>query len=92
LDKVEAMEIVRSQIEQIVLTPKAEGGLDIHLCGDLARIMQLCEAGECKSERPGRGGPGEDYRWLRGLATPYAGRSNRITRPRESPTTASPSS
>jgi site-specific DNA recombinase len=56
--KAEAMEIVRSQIEQITLTPSAGGGLDVHLYGDLARILQLCEAGDDKSERPGAGGPG----------------------------------
>ena len=51
--KAEAMEIVRSQIERITLTPNAEGGLDIQLQGDLARILQLCESGAGKSERPG---------------------------------------
>jgi DNA invertase Pin-like site-specific DNA recombinase len=58
LDKTEAMEIVRSQIERITLTPNAEGSLDIHLCGDLAHILQWCEAGPGKSERPGTGVPG----------------------------------
>jgi site-specific DNA recombinase len=56
--KAEAMEIVRSQIEQITLTPSAGGGLDVHLYGDLACILQLCEAGECKSKRPGTDVPG----------------------------------
>jgi hypothetical protein len=58
MDKTEAMEIVRSQIERITLTPNAEGSLDIHLCGDLAHILQWCEAGPGKSERPGTGVPG----------------------------------
>jgi site-specific DNA recombinase len=58
LDKAEAMEIVRSQIEQITLTPGEDGGLAVELQGDLARILQLCEAGEGKSERPGTGVPG----------------------------------
>jgi site-specific DNA recombinase len=56
--KAEAMEIVRSQIERITLTPNVEGSLDIHLYGDLARIMQLCEAADCKSERPRTNVPG----------------------------------
>jgi site-specific DNA recombinase len=58
--KAEAAEIVRSQIERITLTPNAEDGLDVHLYGDLARILQLCEAGERKSERPGTGVPGRE--------------------------------
>jgi hypothetical protein len=82
LDKAEVAEIVRSQIEQITLTPTAEGGLDIHLYGDLARILQpcearilqLCEAGSSKSERPGHGRPG------RGLSV-VAGRSLRTSFP-----------
>ncbi len=56
--KAEAAEIVRSQIEQITLTPNAEDGLDVHLYGDLARILQFCEATERKSERPGTDVPG----------------------------------
>jgi site-specific DNA recombinase len=56
--KAEAMGIVRRQIERITLTPNAEDGLDVHLYGDLARILQLCEAGERTDKRPGRGVPG----------------------------------
>ena len=56
--KAEAAEIVRSQIERITLTPNAEDGLDVHLYGDLARILQLCEAGERTSERPRTNVPG----------------------------------
>jgi site-specific DNA recombinase len=51
---------IRGQIERIKLTPNAEGGLDIHLYGDLARILQFCEAGDHESQRPGRGGPGRE--------------------------------
>jgi hypothetical protein len=36
---------IRRQIERITLTPNADGGLDIHLYGDLAQILQFCEAG-----------------------------------------------
>jgi site-specific DNA recombinase len=56
--KAEAAEIVRSQIEQITLTPNAEDGLDVHLYGDLARILQLCDAGDRKNQRPGTDVPG----------------------------------
>ncbi len=56
--KAEAAEIIRSQIERITLTPNEEGGLEVQLYGDLARILQFCEAGERKRERPGHGGPG----------------------------------
>jgi site-specific DNA recombinase len=58
LDKAEAMEIVRSQIERITLTPGEDGGLAVELCGDLARILRWCEDGSGKSERPGTGVPG----------------------------------
>jgi site-specific DNA recombinase len=56
--KAEAMAIVRSQIDRITLTPGEDGGLAVELYGDLARILQLCEAGEHKQQRPGRRGPG----------------------------------
>jgi hypothetical protein len=56
--KAEAAEIVRSQIEQITLTPGEDGGLEVELYGDLARILQLCEAGDLESRRPGTDVPG----------------------------------
>jgi site-specific DNA recombinase len=56
--KAEAMEIVRSQIERITLTPCQDGGLAVVLQGDLARILQLCESGSRTSERPGTAVPG----------------------------------
>jgi site-specific DNA recombinase len=56
--KAEAVETIRSHIERITLTPNAEGGLDVHLYGDLAQILRFCEAGDHKSQRPGHGGPG----------------------------------
>jgi hypothetical protein len=58
--KAEAAEVIRSQIERITLTPNEQGTLDIQLHGALARILELCEAGERKRERPGRGGPGRE--------------------------------
>jgi site-specific DNA recombinase len=65
--KAEAAEAIRGQIERITLTPNDRGTLDIQLHGDLARILELCEAAEggreragrgSKHERPGHGGPG----------------------------------
>jgi hypothetical protein len=38
----EAMELIRTLIEKIVLTPKEEGDLDALLHGGLARILALC--------------------------------------------------
>ena len=58
LGKAEAAEIVRSQIERITLTPGEDGGLEVELYGDLARILQLCEAGERTHKRPRTNVPG----------------------------------
>ena len=41
----EAMALIRSLIDKIVLGPREEGGLDAILHGDLARILALCSAG-----------------------------------------------
>lgn len=41
----EALELIRSLIERIELTPREEGGLDAILHGDLARILVLCSTG-----------------------------------------------
>jgi hypothetical protein len=60
LDKAEAMEIVRSQIDRITLTPGENGELDVALQGDLACIMQLCEAGPGKNKRPRTDVPGRE--------------------------------
>ena len=57
---------IRSQIERITLTPNDQGTLDIRLYGDLARILQFCEASERRRERPGQVSRGVDCRWLRG--------------------------
>jgi DNA invertase Pin-like site-specific DNA recombinase len=40
----EAMELIRSMIETIELTPDADGGMAVLLRGDLARILTLCAA------------------------------------------------
>ena len=58
MGKAEAAEIVRSQIERITLTPGEDGGLEVELYGDLARILQLCEAGERTHKRPRTNVPG----------------------------------
>jgi hypothetical protein len=50
--------ILEARLAAAPLTPKIDGGLDVQLYGDLARILQFCEAGERTSQRPGRGGPG----------------------------------
>ncbi|MFC4171422.1 recombinase family protein [Microvirga sp. GCM10011540] len=43
--KDKAMELIRSLIEKIELSPREEGGLDAVLHGDLARILTLCSTG-----------------------------------------------
>jgi site-specific DNA recombinase len=43
--QTEAAAIIRSQFERITLTPDTEGGLEVLLQGDLARILEICEAG-----------------------------------------------
>ncbi len=68
--KVEAAEVVRGQIKRIMLTPNAEGNLDTHLYGDLARILQFCEMGGAKQQRPGTNVPG------RGLSVVSGARSH----------------
>ena len=58
--EAEAAAIIRSQIERITLTPNSEEGLDVLLHGDLARILEICEAAEGKRQRPGSSGPGRE--------------------------------
>jgi site-specific DNA recombinase len=65
--KAAAAEVIRSHIDRITLTPNADGDLEIQLYGDLARILQFCEAGEGKRERPGRGGPGRGVSMVAGV-------------------------
>ena len=60
----EAAEVLRDLIEKVVLVPRdGAKGFDAVLHGDLARILQLCEAADEKSgsrkrKLPGQGGPG----------------------------------
>jgi site-specific DNA recombinase len=50
----EAIETIRSMIENITLTPRANGaGLDALLRGDLARMLVLCVAGSGQTKAPG---------------------------------------
>ena len=59
--QAEAAAIIRGQIEKITLTPNAEGGLEVLLHGDLARILQVCEAGGGRQDkRPGTDVPGRE--------------------------------
>ena len=53
--RTEAMEVVRSLIDRIVLHPRAGGGLDIQLHGDLVEILALCEERTPKSKPPADG-------------------------------------
>ncbi len=66
--KAEAMSLIRSMIDQIVLTPDGRE-LKAELHGDLARILSICEGagivqardgtnGSAKSKWPGRQAPG----------------------------------
>ena len=60
----EAAEVLRDLIEKVGLVPRAGAkGSDAVLYGDLARILQLCEAanetsGSRKRKLPGQGRPG----------------------------------
>ena len=41
----EAGDLIRSMIDQVVLTPNTTGGLDAALHGDIANIITVCDAG-----------------------------------------------
>jgi hypothetical protein len=80
--------VLRELIEKVVLVPRAQGkSLDAVLQGDLARILQLCEAAEEKSgsrkrKLPGHGGPGSQVSVVAG---PAATISNGGTEPNPGP-------
>ena len=61
--KDEAMELIRSLIEKIELTPKEGGGLEAILHGDLARILALVLDGQQVAEeaKPLRGAGGRRF-------------------------------
>lgn len=61
----EAMELIRSLIHKIVLTPREGGGVDALLHGGLARILALCSTGaeEAKEAKPIRAIHGADSRY-----------------------------
>ncbi|MCZ8102043.1 MAG: hypothetical protein O9972_29620 [Burkholderiales bacterium] len=55
-DRAEAMELIRSMIERVEITPRADGnGVDAVLHGDLAAILAACGAAGSKSKLPGAG-------------------------------------
>ena len=56
--RTEAMVVVRSLIDRIVLRPRTGGGLDIQLHGDLVEILTLCEEKAPKSKSPAEGSAG----------------------------------
>ncbi len=66
--RAEAMELIRSMIDQIVLTP-VDNGLRAELFGDLAEIVAVCEQARGKKNSPERHSRRVNYRWLRGPAT-----------------------
>ena len=56
----EAMEAIRPMITRIVLTPRAEGGMEAVLEGDLARILTICAGAERTNARRVSGGRSAD--------------------------------
>ncbi len=56
--RTEAMKVVRSLIDRIVLQPLDERGLAIELHGDLVEILTLCEERTSKSKSPADGSAG----------------------------------
>jgi molybdopterin converting factor small subunit len=50
--KDEAMELIRSLIEKIELTPKEGGGVNALLHGDLERILLLCSTEQQEARQP----------------------------------------
>ena len=56
---VEAMAAIRSTNTRIVLTPRAEGGMEAVLEGDLAAILTICEGAERANARLGGGRSGD---------------------------------
>ena len=54
----EAMDAIRAMIARIVLTPRAAGGMEAVLEGDLARILAICAGAEHANARLGGGRSG----------------------------------
>jgi site-specific DNA recombinase len=58
-DRAEAMELIRSMIDRVVLRPRADGtGLDALLYGDLAQILAICAEAGSHDKHPRTGVPG----------------------------------
>ncbi len=49
----EAVEIVRSLIDQVIFRPTVEGRLDVELVGDLPRMILLAQDEDADAARPG---------------------------------------
>ena len=79
--KAEAAAVVRSQIERIMLTPGEGGALEVRLQGDLARILQMCEAGERKDKRPRTNVPGRELSVVAGACNHLCRTSMAWTQP-----------
>jgi DNA invertase Pin-like site-specific DNA recombinase len=61
---MEAMDLIRSMITNIIVTPKADGtGVELDLSGDLAQILQICSGGTQKqnAQAVGAGRLGSSY-------------------------------
>ena len=52
--RTEAVEIIRALIDQVILRPTAERGLEVELVGDLASMVHLAQRADVRS--PTRGG------------------------------------
>jgi site-specific DNA recombinase len=57
--RAEAMEIIRSLIDQVILRPTAEGQLEIELVGDLANMVHLAQ--ELDGSVPTRGAVRDEF-------------------------------
>lgn len=55
-DRAEAMDLIRSMIERVDITPRADGtGVDAVLHGALAAILEACSGAADKQNLPGAG-------------------------------------
>ena len=90
-DRAEALDLIRSMIDRVVLTPrKNAGGLEAHLHGDLAAILAACSEAQTV-ERPGAFRPpgrqlsvvagASDQRYLRLWNRPLVYRYSTVSRP-----------
>ena len=64
--RTEAVEVIRGLVDRIELTPNDEGGLDVQLYGDLARILSSARRVSANTNAQAMVDRGVDCRWLRG--------------------------